>query len=62
MFAVSLSRAIFIIILILLTFLVKMFSEIRKIQNNWDEYRCKPTVMPFAGLFENAKKIFNIFW
>ena len=39
MFAVSLSRTIFIIILILLTFLlVKMFSEMRKIQDNWDEY------------------------
>lgn len=61
MFAVSLSRAIFIIILILLTFLlVKMFSEIRKIQNNWDEYRCKPTVMPFAGLFgKNAEENFQ---
>lgn len=61
MFAVSLSRAIFIIILILLTFLlVKMFSEIRKIQNNWDEYRCKPSVMPFAGLFgKNAEENFQ---
>ena len=61
MFAVSLSRTIFIIILILLTFLlVKMFSEMRKIQDNWDEYRCKPTVMPFAAFFgKNAEENFQ---
>ena len=61
MFAISLSRTIFIIILILLTFLiVKIFSEMRKIQDNWDEYRCKPSVMPFAGLFgKNAGENFQ---
>jgi hypothetical protein len=37
-----------------------MFSEIRKVQDNWDEYRCQPSVMPFAGLFgKNAGENFT---
>ena len=32
--------------------LFNLFSEgIKKIQDNWPIYRCKPSVMPFASLF-----------
>jgi len=43
-------------ILIILIFVGMYFYNIlavgiKNIQNNWPEYRCNPTVMPFAGAF-----------
>jgi len=43
-------------ILIILIFVGMYFYNIlavgiKNIQNNWPEYRCNPTVMPFAGTF-----------
>jgi len=35
----------------LLIFYASLSSLISNINKNWDEYRCNPVVMPFAGLF-----------
>lgn len=41
-----------IILMFGLLMLYNVFSVgIKKIQDNWGEYKCKPSVMPFAGFF-----------
>jgi hypothetical protein len=52
----SFSNALFFMILISIIFIVITFGistifDVRKIKANWAEYRCSPTIMPFAGLF-----------
>ena len=39
------------LIAIIVFFLIERTSDISDIQTNWSEYRCKPHIIPFAGLF-----------
>lgn len=69
----SFSNALFLIILLIIitlfaTFGISKLFDLKKIKANWAEYRCNPTVMPFAAVFghntnENFEfclgKIFN---
>jgi hypothetical protein len=52
----SFSNGLFLIILLIIITLVTIFGisklfDLKKIKANWAEYRCNPTVMPFASLF-----------
>ncbi len=53
----------FILILIILTGIwvaLILASDLSDVKKNWDKYRCRPTIMPFAGLFgHNAGENFN---
>ena len=45
-------QAIFIILMFVLLLFYNMYSVgVKKIKDNWGEYKCKPSVMPFAGFF-----------
>lgn len=69
----SFSNALFLIILLIIitllaTFGISKLFDLKKIKANWGEYRCNPTIMPFAAMFghntnENFEfclgKIFN---
>jgi hypothetical protein len=69
----SFSNALFlivalIIITLIMTFGISKLFDLKKIKANWAEYRCNPTIMPFASIFghntnENFEfclgKIFN---
>ena len=52
----SFTNALFLIIILILiifiaTFGVSKVFDLKKIKANWAEYRCNPTIMPFASLF-----------
>ena len=52
----SFSNGLFLIILLIIITLITIFGisklfDLKKIKANWAEYRCNPTVMPFASLF-----------
>lgn len=53
----------FILILIIMTgiwVVLIVSSDLSDVKQNWDKYRCRPTIMPFAGLFgHNAGENFN---
>ena len=50
--AIRIFQVIFIFIIFLALILYNVFSMgIKNIQDNWPVYRCKPSVMQFAGLF-----------
>jgi hypothetical protein len=54
----------FIIIIIIIVFggvyLLSNVADIKHIKRNWSEYRCSPTIMPFASLFGyNTSENFN---
>ena len=42
-----------ILIFIALYFLAVLGIGMKKIEDNWPKYRCNPSVMPFAGLFNH---------
>jgi hypothetical protein len=42
---------LFIVIAFIVVFGVNRLIDIKSIKNNWAEQRCKPFIMPFAGLF-----------
>lgn len=51
---------LFIIIAFTINFGLSRLFDIKNIKNNWATERCKPIVMPFAGLFGfNAKENFD---
>jgi hypothetical protein len=52
----------FVIILTVFTIItyVEIQTRIKPMQENWDEYRCNPTIMPIAGLI-NAPKDKGVF-
>jgi hypothetical protein len=52
----SFNTALFVLILFIVIAFVVVFGtnrlfDIKNIKNNWAEQRCKPFIMPFAGLF-----------
>lgn len=50
--AIRIFQVIFIFIIFLALILYNVFAMgIKNIQDNWPVYRCKPSVMPFAGFF-----------
>ena len=51
--------SLFIIVMMLLFYsLILSLREINNVKNNWDKYKCNPTIMPFASLFgHNIDKI-----
>jgi len=42
---------IIIIIFVLLYFSIILSSGLQHVKDNWNEYKCKPTIMPFASFF-----------
>ena len=57
----DLGSAIFIIIIfIILVILSSISSGISKVKNNWDDYKCKPGIIPIAFVFgHDVNKTFN---
>jgi len=48
---------LFVLIVIVIIFGINFLFDVKKIKKNWADYRCSPTIMPFAGLFGyNAKE------
>jgi len=48
----DITLSIFIILVFVLMYFYNIIAVgIKNIQDNWPEYRCNPTVMPFAGTF-----------
>ena len=48
----DITLSIFIILIFVAMYFYNILAVgIKKIQDNWPEYRCNPTIMPFAGTF-----------
>ena len=48
----DITLSIFIILVFVAMYFYNILAVgIKKIQDNWPEYRCNPTIMPFAGTF-----------
>lgn len=66
---VSSSSNLFLIFIILFTFMIMHMAlslsiGYKKISDNWDEYKCNPGIIPFAGLWPDkhttSAELFNI--
>ena len=44
---------IIVIVFVFLYFMSVLLIGIKKIKNNWPEYKCNPMVMPFASAFDH---------
>jgi hypothetical protein len=61
----SFSNALILIILVIIIILIATFGvskvfDLKKIKANWAEYRCNPTIMPFASVFgQNTNENFE---
>lgn len=42
---------IIVLIITLMQTFISLSTEIVKVKNNWEKYKCNPVVIPFAGIF-----------